>query len=436
MRILLAALGAAAMCAPLAAAQPRAPSAGLAPLDTGVVVARVREVIAERYVLPERRPALDAVLAEGLSSGRYRVTDPEILAGRINADLERVGRDKHLNFTFNPRQAATLVARDDARAPDPSAFERQTRSQNHGITELRVLPDNIRYMALDQFRWIGAESAAALDHAMRFLAGGDAIIIDLRRNGGGSAQAVDYLISHFLPARIDIYAFYQGSEASRAFTLADLPSGRVVDRPLYVLISRDTFSAAEAFAGLVAGHRLGEVIGENTGGGGFMNDLVPIDGRFVLSVSVARVVLTSTGRDWEAVGIAPTVPTPAQTALDVAHARALRRLASGVAVSERATMEAMAEGIQARVTPGTPAASLDAYAGVYGERSLVVEDGKLWYRVGSGRRRQLVPLGDHRFTLIDSPVTRLTFHASDGRVTAFDLGPATGPAQGRYERTR
>jgi hypothetical protein len=43
------------------------------------VVAEVRKVLAERYVAPERRPALDAVLAS-LSSGRYNVTDPRQLA--------------------------------------------------------------------------------------------------------------------------------------------------------------------------------------------------------------------------------------------------------------------------------------------------------------------------------------------------------------------
>ena len=79
-------------------------------IDSAAVVAEVRRIIGERYVLPERRPALDAVLAEGLASGRYTVTDGALLAERLNADLERVGQDGHLSFRFNPREAAMLAA--------------------------------------------------------------------------------------------------------------------------------------------------------------------------------------------------------------------------------------------------------------------------------------------------------------------------------------
>ena len=81
---------------------PAAAPAPLPPLDARAVVAEVRRIIAERYVLPERRPALDAIFARGLAAGRYETTDPAELAERINADLDTAGHDRHLNFNFNP----------------------------------------------------------------------------------------------------------------------------------------------------------------------------------------------------------------------------------------------------------------------------------------------------------------------------------------------
>jgi hypothetical protein len=84
------------------------------------LVAEVRKILAERYVLPEKRPALDAVLAQGLASGRYRVADPAELAQRIDADLARVGQDVHLNFRFDPAGAQALATR-RAPAPDQAA---------------------------------------------------------------------------------------------------------------------------------------------------------------------------------------------------------------------------------------------------------------------------------------------------------------------------
>ena len=429
------ALSAATTAQPTPSPAPSAASPAI--VDGRAVVAEVRRVIAERYVLPERRPALDAALAQGLASGRYDVGDPAQLAERINADLETTGRDRHLNFTYNPQQAARLSARTNAGAPDPSDSNRLARANNFGVKTLRVLPGNVRYMDYDGFMWVDGETPAALDTAMRFLAGGDAIIIDLRRNGGGSPQAVQYIISHFLPADRPLVTFYMNGEPSpdRLSTLAEMPAGRMEGRPLYVLISPGTASAAEEFTGHVAGYRVGEIVGETTAGAGFRNDLVPIPGGFVLSVSVGRAVLASTGRDWEAVGHAPTIRTPVPAALDAAHAHALGRLAAAASGPERGRLEAMAEGIAARGQPRPAAMPLTAYAGLYGERRISVEGDRLVYQRGERPTVRLVGLGGHRFAFDEDPLTQLTFQTSGDQVTALEIQPAGGPVQGRYERT-
>ncbi len=419
------------------AGAPAAPGAQapLPPLDARAVVAEVRRILAERYVLPERRPQLDAIFARGLAAGRYDVTDPAELAQRINADLETAGRDRHLNFTLNPGQAAQLAAGRGPQ-PDTSGYERQVRAANHGITSLRVLPGNVRYMEYDGFQWIGPESAAALENAMRFLSGGDAVIIDLRRNGGGSPDAVQYIVSHFLPAGRPLVTFHMNGSPSpdRLETLAEVPAGRMIGKPLYVLISGGSASAAEEFIGHVGGYRIGELVGENSAGAGFRNTLLPIQGRFVLSVSVGRAVLASTGRDWEAVGLAPTVPTPIAGALDVAQGLALRRLAANATGPDRPRLEAMAEGIAARAERRAPALPLTAYAGTYGERVVSVGEGRLWMRRGTRAAIALVPLGGNAFTLDVDPAARLSFEVSGDSATAFAMGPAGQPRQGRFAR--
>jgi Peptidase family S41/N-terminal domain of Peptidase_S41 in eukaryotic IRBP len=419
--------------------QPSSPpsTSEAARLDGRAVVAEVRRVIAERYVLPERRPVLDAALARALASGRYDVGSPADLAERINADLAEAGRDRHLNFAYHPEMATRLSTRTNAGQFDSAAFRRIARENNHGVRALRVLPGNVRYLDYDAFLWVDGETPAALDTAIRFLAGGDAVIIDLRRNGGGSPQAVQYLVSHFLPADRPLVTFYMNGEPSpdRLSTLAELPAGRLVGRPLYVLTSPGTASAAEEFTGHVAGYRIGEIVGETTSGAGFRNEMVPIAGGFVLSVSVGRAVLASTGRDWEAVGHAPTIRSPVPAALDAAHAHALGRLAAAASGPERTRLEAMAEGIAARSQPGQAALPLTAYAGRYGERHITVEGDRLVYRRGERPAVRLVGLGGHRFAFDEDPVTRLTFQTSDDRVTALEIQPAGGAVQGRYERT-
>jgi hypothetical protein len=419
----VAALVAVAPAAMPAAAQPQPAAQAAQPVDARAVVAEVRRVIAERYVLPERRPALDAVLAEGLASGRYETREPAVLAERINADLERVGRDRHLNFSYNPQQAAIIANAQNQAAPDRSGYERQVRAANHGITELRVLPGNIRYMAYDGFMWIGPESAAALDNAMRFLAGGEAVIIDIRRNGGGSPDAVQYLVSHFMEANRPLVTFHMNGRPTpdRLSTLAELPAGRMVGKPLYVLTSGNSASAAEEFAGHIGGYRIGELIGETTAGAGFRNDLVAIPGGFVFSVSVGRAVLASTGRDWEAVGIVPTTAVPVAQALEQAQVRALRRLSASAAPPERARLEARATLLSAQLQPVSTALPLAAYAGRFGERTISVENGRLALQRGDGPKLFMVPIGPNLFALEADAMTRVQYVVSGDSATGFEL---------------
>lgn len=399
------------------------------------VVDEVRRIIAKRYVLPERRPAIDAILASGLASGRYDVADPTELAERINADLTTAGRDRHLYFKLDPQQAAQVAGLQNADGPDRGAAERQALSTNFGVRELRVLPENIRYLAYEGTLLSGPKSLAALETAMRFLSGGQAIIIDLRANGGGSADAAQYILSHFLPAGQQLYTSYEDGVAEKAMTLATVPVGRMIGKPLYILTSPATASAAEEFAGNAGGFQIAQVVGEKTAGAGFMNDLVPIDGRFVLSVSIARVVLASTGRDWERTGISPTMPTPAAQALDAAQIHALGQLAARAPAKDRPRFEALAEGLSARIEARAPALPLAAYSGAFGERAIVAEAGRLYYQRGTRPRVMLIPLGGNRFAFDHSPGDHIEFVASENQARALVVRRPDKSVQGTYQRT-
>jgi hypothetical protein len=397
------------------------------------IVAEVRRLIAEHYVLPERRPVIDAALAKGLQSGRYAVREPGLLAERITADLARASRDHHLYFRYDPQRVAAMSVRPAKDLP-PVAMLDEARRANHGIRELKLLPGNVRYLDLSSFEWVGEESEAAIDAAVAFLKGGEAVIIDLRRNGGGSGRAVHQWISHFLPADRPLITFYKGAEKSP--TMRSLPGlSSMVGKPLYVLTSRGTGSAAEEFVGHVAGYKLGEVVGAPTSGAAYMNNMFPIDGRFELSISVARPVLAATGKDWERTGIAPTIEVPFEQALERAHVHAVRQLAAKADAARSGRLEELAKALEAVARPAKPAAPLEVYAGTFGDRRVVIDGGKLWYHQEERPRRLMVALGGHRFTLGDEPLLRLNFDVVGNRAKGFDLGLAQAPIQGRFERT-
>jgi hypothetical protein len=414
-----------AISSQVSTAQPDRQPAAAVPADGRTVVAEMRRLLAANYVLPEVRPRLDAILAKGLAEGRYDVSDPSVLVDRVNADFTSVARDKHLSLEYDPRQAAEIAAEPAGQPQDsgPSAEQlRQAQRRNHGFTEMKVLPRNVRYVNMQGFVWVGPKSAEAYDNVMRFLKEGDAAIIDLRQNGGGSPQAVQYLVSHFMEPDRPLMTFHMaGNQTDRTSTLPNLPAGRMVGKPLYVLTSGRSASAAEEFTGHIAGYRLGELIGATTAGAGFRNQFFPLPGGYLISISVGRAVLASTGKDWEGVGIAPTTAVDPEKALQVAQVHALRRLASNAPPREKPNYEASAALLAAQVDPVATALPLGAYAGTFGERKVSLENGHLTFQREGGPKLAMVAIGPNVFALENDAMTRVEFKVAGNAATGFQL---------------
>jgi hypothetical protein len=217
-----------------------------------------------------------------------------------------------------------------------------------------------------------------------------------------------------------------GSQVDRLSTLPTLPAGRMVGKPLYVLTSGHTASAAEEFAGHVAGFRLGELIGETTAGAGFRNTFFPLPGGYLISVSVGRAVLASTGKDWEAVGIAPTTAIAPDKALEIAQVHALRKLAASASPRDKARLEGAAAVLAATVEPVATALPLAAYAGTFGERKVWVEGGRLAFQREGGPKLAMIAVGPNLFAFENDPMTRVEYKVAGNAATAFELQRGDG----------
>ncbi|MEO7602068.1 MAG: S41 family peptidase [Sphingomicrobium sp.] len=387
------------------------------------------------YVVEEARPKFAAVIAASSLAGKYDVTDPELLAQRLQEDLRKVTADKHLSVLYDPARSAQLAApRPEASAgePDFNAGEIAAADRlNHGLAQLRVLPGNIRYLETTGFAWVGKASERAYDNAMQFLAGGDAIIIDMRGNGGGSVAAVRTLVSPFLPTNKPLMTFHLTTEGP---TTSVTPSTRhgpsLVGKPLYVLTGPGSASAAEEFIGHIQGYKLGELIGETTAGAGFRNDYFTLPDGFYVSISIGQAILASTNKGWEAVGLIPDTPVPVDQALEVAQAHALKRLAANAKPAERRIYEVQAALLLARVNPVKTALPMTGYAGTYGERIVTVAgDGIVIQREG-GPKSKLVAIGPNVFTYENDPGSTLTFDVDGSRATAIHLVRGDGSTAG------
>lgn len=418
----LALLASAALTAAPANVPVAAPLAATA--GPPVVIAAARKELLALYVLPDTGKKLAAALAQAEKEGAFKGLEGDALAAKVNGVMRTVTRDGHLSMRYDPRMAAVLAAQpestDDADAELPDSFKREIAEANAGVARLEVLPGNIRYMDYRGFMWGTPEAGAALAGAAQFLRGGEAVIIDLRRNGGGSAAAVRALASYFLPPDTRLMRFEQRGKPDDISQTSAVPF-TLADRPVYVLTSKNTFSAAEEFADHVSAFKFGTLVGENTGGGGFNNTFVALPGGYVMSISYGRAVHMVTGKDWEQVGIAPAIAVPAADALTRAQVEAMTAIAAKAPADEREQDARLAAFYRAQLTPVDPGLPLTAYAGTYGPRTIAVDAGGSLTTAREGAMPvKLVAVGTDAFSPETAPQQVFRFVREGGAVVALE----------------
>lgn len=409
-----------------------APPAGPPTITTQQARAAADEVIRlieAHYVFPDKRAAIAGALKASRDAGKYDVTDPMQLGALVTADLLMAANDRHLGLSFNPERYEALTKPKADGQSSPWASESQRR-HNYGYEEQRVLPGNVRYISVNGFMWDKKDAPASVDAAARFLSGGDAIIVDLRRNGGGDSDAVQRLISYFMPtAGQELMKFHDGLTGKTDVTrvMGSLPAPRLTGKPLYVLIGNGVASAAEEFAYHVQQFKLGTLVGRKTAGAANNNSHYPVAPFFVASISVGRPEHPVSHTNWEQVGISPDVEAAPDAALERALLLALKKLGESGPEAYRADYAWDAQALEAKANPVTLSEQeLDAYAGTYGVRK-VFRQGKSLYWQREGRDPvMLVPLGRDQFGFTDQADVRVQFKRDNGRVVGFDHVTAKG----------
>jgi hypothetical protein len=383
--------------APIAVAR-TATAITLTPAARSAAIGQIVSAVEKDYVFPDRVPAIVAKLKDGLAQ-RYDTADPSVFAERVTTDLRAASNDRHMYLNYTPDEfaAAGVGGTDQKESAELEAIHRRTAVRaNHGLARMDILPGNVRYLQITGFQWVDDQTGAAYDAAMRFLRDGDAVIIDLRGNGGGSHAAVRYLLSHFMDGdTLDITFLQAGEPPSQSRTLEYLPAGRLKGKPLYVLIDRYVGSAAEAFAYDVQQFRLGTLIGATTAGAANNNRFFPIAPGFMLSVSFGRPVHPVSQSNWEKSGVSPDVPVDPSRALDTAQSLALASLIArpNGDAGDRADWQWARIAVDARLHPPIiPDVKLRSLAGIYGTNRIEFERGGLTYLRSNGQVAKLIPL--------------------------------------------
>jgi len=437
------------IAAALLAAEPALALVSAAPTQTGAqaespsprqtveaVAARIRELYFDPAVAGRIAADLEAAAASGAFD---ELTDGRDLAAELSRRLRPL--DAHFNVVWDPNAPAGPAAAGPVRvrrtpdSPPPVRPASPMEARGHyGFRKVEILPGNVGYIDLRQFSNIDFDNPAdparrAADAALSFVADADAVIFDLRDNGGGAPSMVGYLTSAFTPANAPIYNVFHSREGTRSEAPAVYHPTPRLEVPVYVLISGRTGSAGEAFPYTLQGARRATIVGEASGGAANPGGMVPVGGGFAVFISQGSPRNPNTGGNWEGSGVLPDVAVPWDQALTRAHGLALEAIVAGDGGRTDAAWALAA------MNSTTAAGDLTPYAGTYGEQTVSVVGDTL--HVVRGRRPPVVlaRLDADLFTVVGDPGRRVQFSRDDtGRVATMDSVGLGGPGP-RARRT-
>lgn len=286
------------------------------PAEQGEIIRATAELIERRYVEPERGRTIAAELRR--AAGRRRAAaEGEAFARELTGYLRKISADGHLGLNYSAEPIAD--AGGEAAFAEGEMEKWYGPQINHGVERIERLDDNVMLLDLRVFppTAMGGDVFAA---AMTVVAQADALIIDLRHNGGG-AETANLLTGYLVDGGSPLTGTYNRPRNSHRYESSPswVPGRRFgTSKPLYILISRRTFSAAEAFAYNLQALGRAVIVGETSGGGAHPFEYRRVHPHFAVDLPEGKSINPITGTNWQGVGVNPDVAVPADRALDTA----------------------------------------------------------------------------------------------------------------------
>lgn len=294
------------------------------------------------YVFPETARRIETFLRSQQQQGAYdAIVDGDQLAARLTADVRGIAHDAHMEVAASaqvlPPQPAmdfrSLDLAGDPKALDASPDLRrigaiEKRIGNYGIAKAERITPRIAYLKISRFpppHLVAQHYADTIGP----LADADAMIIDLRDNGGGFPHTVALLASYFVDQRTHVSDLWsRDTGKTLQFWTTDSVAGTRFGgkKPLLVLVGPGTKSAGEDFAYAMQALKRATIMGETTWGGAHAAGNHRLGDHFSARIPDYRSINPVTGTNWEGKGVVPEVAARPADALAAAVALLQRQL--------------------------------------------------------------------------------------------------------------
>ena len=301
----------------------------------------------ESDVFPDIAKKMEESIRERVAKKEYdQITSAKQFATTLTTDLQAVSHDKHLRVRYSNEAIPERGPRQEPTAEEREQRKRDLTWMNHGFSKVERLRGNIGYLEFLNFmdEELGADTVAA---AMNFVNGTDALIIDMRSNGGGNPAMVALVCSYLFgpePVHLNDLYWREGNRTDEFWTKKEVAGKRYLNKDVYVLTSKRTFSGAEEFTYNLKNLKRATIIGETTGGGAHPGGGFRISEHFGMFIPTGRAISPITKTNWEGTGVTPDISVPADQALLVARIMALKKSVPTITNNDRKA--AMTEELQ------------------------------------------------------------------------------------------
>jgi retinol-binding protein 3 len=292
--------------------------------DKADIVDKLSLLLKDNYVFPEVAMKIEMHLKNQIASGSFNgIASKAEFAEKLTAEMQSISRDKHMRCFSGSRRPAPKENR--KAVVGDNDYLNLKNEQDFSFCKAGILPNNIG--VLDIYNFPGSEYAEkSVDEGMKVISSVSAVIIDLRRNGGGSPEMIRYICSYFFdkPTHINSIYWRSSNKTVDYITLDKVPGKKLSDIPVFVLTSSLTFSGGEECAYNFQTQKRGILIGEVTGGGANPGDIFSINDDFEIFIPTGRAINPITKTNWEGVGVKPDFEVEASEAFSAAYQKALR----------------------------------------------------------------------------------------------------------------
>ena len=314
------------------------------------IIKILSEKLKANYVFPEIAGEICLGLQKHLVDGDYAdITEGEFFALALTVHLQEVNHDEHLWVKWHPDP----LPEEDGSLRNNQAWQEERKAEagldNFGIHKLERLPGNIGYIDIRYFHrpaW-GGDTVAA---AMNFLGNANALIIDLQNCQGGYPGMMALFASYLFgddPIHLSDIYWRDDDLTQQYWTQPYVPGKHFIDKPVYVLTSKATFSAGEGFASILQTNQRAKIIGEKTDGGSHPGASFRLHPHFEVFIPIGRAMDPKTGAELEGVGVTPDFVLPKEHAFLAAYYMALSEVITSCHQSSSDSIKSLTREAQA-----------------------------------------------------------------------------------------